>query len=63
MLPLCEPGDSTGIPWSGHGFSRCFLEMVGAISAAGVLYVLGLGVIVLGECVLMCCVLLLVLTC
>lgn len=49
MLPVCEPGDSYTVPWTVHGFSRCFLELVGGISSAGFLYVIGLGVIVLGR--------------
>lgn len=49
MLPVCEPGDSYSKAWGEYGFSRCFLQIVGAISSAGVLYVFGLGAIVLGK--------------
>lgn len=49
MLPVCEPGDSYSKAWGEYGFSRCFLQLVGAISCGGVLYVLGLGAIVLGK--------------
>ncbi len=48
MLPFCEPDDSYRSPWTANGFSRCFLELVGSIAGAGVLYVLGVGFIVLG---------------
>lgn len=49
MLPVCEPGDSYSTAWREYGFSRCFLQLVGAISGAGILYVLGLGTLVLGK--------------
>ena len=49
MLPFCEPGDSYRSVWTGSGFSRCFLDLVGGIAAAGILYVLGVGCIVLGK--------------
>ena len=48
MLPVCEPRDSYSTAWVEQGFSRCFLELVGSISGAGVLFVLGLGTIILG---------------
>ena len=47
---MCEPGDSYSVPWTRDGFSRCFLELVGSISSGGVVFVLGLGSIVLCEC-------------
>ena len=49
MLPVCDPGENYATAWSGYGFSRCFLEMVGAISGVGVLYILGLGALILCE--------------
>lgn len=49
MLPICEPGDSYSKVWGEYGFSRCFLQLVGSITCAGLLYVLGLGAIVLGK--------------
>ena len=54
MLPVCEPGDSYSQPWGEHGFSRCFLQLVGGIACAGILYVLGLGAIVLGKVIYYC---------
>ena len=48
MLPFCEPGDAYTTPWVGSGFSRCFLETVGSIASAGLLFILGLSVIALG---------------
>ena len=48
MLPFCEPGDAHTTPWVGNGFSRCFLETVGSIASAGLLFIFGLTVIVLG---------------
>lgn len=53
MLPVCEPGDAYSSAWLTYGFSRCFLELVGSITGAGVLYVLGVGFIVLGKSVLL----------
>ena len=52
MLPVCEPGDSYGRAWGEYGFSRCFLQLVGSIFCAGLLYVLGLGAIVLGKAII-----------
>ena len=49
MLPFCEPGDEYTIPWIGGGFSRCFLQIVGSMSSAGLLYLLGLSAIVLAP--------------
>lgn len=49
MLEFCEPADGYDVPWVGGGFSRCFLEVVGAISTAGLLYLLGLTAIVLAP--------------
>ena len=49
MLPFCEPGDEYTVPWVGGGFSRCFLQIVGSISTAGLLYLLGLSAIVLAP--------------
>lgn len=47
MLEFCEPGDSYSVAWVGGGFSRCFLEVVGSIATAGLLFLLGLSGIVL----------------
>lgn len=49
MLPFCEPGDDYSIPWTKGGLSRCFLGVVGSMSSAGLLIVLGLAIIVLGP--------------
>ena len=49
MLPFCEPGDEYNVPWVGGGFSRCFLQIVGSMSTAGLLYLLGLSAIVLAP--------------
>ena len=49
MLPFCEPGDEYEVPWVGGGFSRCFLQIVGSMSTAGLLYLLGLTTIVLAP--------------
>lgn len=49
MLPVCEPGDGYNKVWGEYGFSRCFLQLVGPLAGAGVLYVLGLGAVVLGT--------------
>ena len=49
VLPFCEPDDGYNIPWISGGFSRCFLEIVGSISTAGLLYLLGLTAIVLAP--------------
>ena len=49
MLPFCEPGDEYTVPWVGGGFSRCFLQIVGSISTAGLLYLFGLSAIVLAP--------------
>lgn len=49
MLPFCEPDDDYSTPWVNGGFSRCFLEVVGSISSAGILILLGLTIIVLGP--------------
>ncbi len=49
MLPFCEPGDDYSIPWINGGLSRCFLGVVGSISSAGLLIVLGLAIVVLGP--------------
>ncbi len=49
MLPFCEPEDYYSIPWVNGGISRCFLGVVGSMSCAGVLILLGLTIIVLGP--------------
>lgn len=49
MLRFCAPGGSYAVAWTDGGFSRCFLEVVGSISTAGLLYLLGLSSIVLGQ--------------
>lgn len=49
MLPFCEPGDAYSVPWSNGGLSRCFAQVVGSLSCAGVLFVFGLTGIVLGR--------------
>jgi hypothetical protein len=49
LLPFCEPGDEYTVPWVGGGFSRCFLQIVGSMSTAGLLYLLGLLAIVLAP--------------
>ena len=48
-LHFCEPGDWYNVPWVGGGFSRCFLELVGSISTAGLLYLLGMTAFVLAP--------------
>ena len=49
MLRFCEPGDEYTVPWINQAFSRCFLEVVGSITCAGLLYVLGMSSVVLGS--------------
>ena len=54
MLEFCEPGDSYSVPWVGRGFSRCFLEVVGSLASAGLLFLLGFSSIVLWPKVSVC---------
>ncbi len=49
MLPFCELNDDYSIPWVNGGISRCFLGVVGSMSCAGVLILLGLTIFVLGR--------------
>ena len=46
-MHFCEPGDWYSTAWRGGGFSRCFLELVGSIAAAGVLFLIGCSAVVL----------------
>ena len=48
-IEFCEPGDWYSVPWVGGGFSRCFLELVGSITTAGVFYLLGMTAFVLAP--------------
>ena len=49
MLPFCEPGDSYSVLWVENGLSRCFSDILGSLSAGGVLFLVGLTVLTLSE--------------
>ena len=49
MLPFCEPGDSNSVLWVENGLSRCFSDILGSLSAGGVLFLIGLTVLTLSE--------------
>ncbi len=49
MLRFCEPGDGYSTAWVDGGLSRCFLDVVGSISCAGIVFIVGLTGIVLGP--------------
>lgn len=49
LLRFCEPGDSYSVAWVDGGLSRCFLEVVGSISCAGIIFIVGLAGIILGP--------------
>ena len=50
MLPFCEGGDGYSLAWVEGGLSRCFLQVVGSLSCAGILLVVGLsGVVMSGK--------------
>ena len=49
VLSFCEPGDEYSIPWTDGGLSRCFVQVVGSLASAGMLFVFGLTGCVLGR--------------